>query len=242
MVLAFLASDALVRRSLPPPLRAATPSYAGRQWQRVAFPLLIASSAGVAYSATDTLVLGALRPAAEVGLYQVAHRTAGLLTVLLGASNWVLAPWFAKLHAEADLERLQHVVTRSTRAVFAVTLLVFVVLILWGGSLLGGIFGAPFRAAYPVLLVLGAARVVDVAAGPVVNLLAMTGGQTALAATVGAAALANLAGSAVLIPRLGMMGAAVSFGTAVAVTNLVLAVVVRRHVGVAPTVLGRYSR
>jgi hypothetical protein len=39
-----------------------------------------------------------------------------------------------------------------------------------------------------------------------------------------------------------MTGAAVSFGTAVAVTNLVLAVVVRRQVGIAPTVLGHYSR
>ena len=242
VALAFLAGDALVRRSSPPPLRAATPSYARRGWLGVALPMLLADSVGVVYTATATLVLGALRPAAEVGLYEVALRTAALLAALLGASNWVLAPWFARLHAETRIERLQRVVTLSTRGVFAVTLVGFVVLVLWGRSLLGVVFGPPFRVAYPVLLVLGAARLIDVGAGPVVVLLAMTGGQRALATTVGAAALANLAGCAVLIPRLGMMGAAVSFGTAMAITNIVLAVVVRRHVGVAPTVLGRYGR
>lgn len=239
VALAFASATVLVRRGSPPDLRAAAPEVAPRvAWLRVALPMLLADGLGMLYARTDTLMLGALRPPTDVGLYAVALRSAGLLAVLLGASNWVLAPWFARLHEEGNHERLQRVVTRSTRAVFAVTLLGFGVAVVWGRPLLGVVFGAPFRAAYPALLVLGVARLVDVGVGPVVTLLAMTGGQRALAVTMGGAALGNLVGCGLLIPRLGLMGAALSFGGAVIATNVILAGVVRRRIGVAPSVVG----
>lgn len=238
VVFAFIAGTVLLRRMSPPSLGRARPRYARREWLYVALPLFAASSIGVIYSTTDTLLLGALRPAAEVGFYQAAYRTAAVMTAFLGVSNWVLAPWFAKLHETMDRRRLQHVVTRSTRAVTALTLLMFMVLLFWGDTLLRLVFGSAFERGYPALVVLAVARLVDVGVGPVVNLLNMTGGQRALALTIGAAALANIIGCALLIPRMGMMGAALSSATAVAGSNLVLSAVVRRRTGIGSTVLG----
>lgn len=239
VAIAFGAGASLVRSSSPRSLCAAPPDVSRKGvWLRVALPMLLADSMGMLYTRTDTLMLGALRPATDVGLYAVALRAAAILAVLLGASNWVLAPWFARLHDEGNRERLQRIVTRSTRAVFAVTFLGFCVAVIWGKLLLGTVFGAPFRAAYPALVVLGVARLVDVAVGPVVTLLAMTGGQRALAVTMGCAALANVVGCGLLIPRFGMMGAAFSFGAAVVATNVALAAVVRRRLGVGSTIIG----
>lgn len=233
---ACLAGELLVRRNAPTELLEARPEYEGRRWIGVALPMLVADSVGVIHGKSATLVLGALRPASEVGHYEVALRTAAVLTVLLGASNWVLAPWFAQLHEEGSSERLQRIVTRTTRGVFGVTLLIFAVLTLWGRPLLETVFGPGYGAGYPALLVLGCAHLVNVGVGPVVNLLAMTGGQRALAVTVGGAALVNLVGCALLIPRLGMMGAALSFGVAMVVMNLVLSWVVKQRMGIRPTV------
>lgn len=238
---ACLAGELLVRLYAPAVLLEAKPEYEGRRWAGVALPLLVADTVGVIHGKSATLVLGALRPASEVGYYEVALRTAAVLTVLLGASNWVLAPWFARLHEEGSRERLQRILTRTTRGVFVATLIVFAVLVLWGRPLLETVFGPKFGAAYPALLVLGVAHLVNVGVGPVVNLLAMTGGQKALAVTVGAAALVNLVGCALLIPRLGMMGAALSFGVAMVVMKLVLAWVVKQRLALAPGIRGRLS-
>jgi O-antigen/teichoic acid export membrane protein len=237
-LLAFAVGALLLQRLSPSAIRQVPPRYQPRAWLATALPMGLAESVGVIYGATDIIVLGLLRPAQDVGLYQVALRTGALMLVFLSASNWVLAPWFARLHAGAERQRLQRLVTRTTRAVFAPTFVVFMVFVLAGHELLGLFFGHVFDRAYSVLLVLGAARLIDVAVGPVINLLAMTGGQRILAWTIGGAALINVIGCLVLIPPMGMLGAAVSTGLVMAVTNLFLAFIVHRHIGISSTILG----
>ncbi len=236
--LAFGAGALLLKRLAPAALRVADPVYDTGRWLRTALPLLAAGSAGIVYSSTDIILLGLFRPAAEVGLYQVAVRTAALLVVFLTAANWVLAPWFASLHAEGERGRLQGMVTRATRAVFLPSLVVYAVFVFAGRELLALFFGADYAHAWGVLLILGGARLVDVAAGPVINLMAMTGGQRALAAVIAVAALGNVLGCWLLIGRYGMYGAAISTALAMAATNVALAVLVRRRIGIRTTVFG----
>lgn len=236
--LSFLAGALLLWRTSPVPLRRAPLRYDASVWFRVAVPLLFADAVGVVYMTVDIILLGVMRPANEVGFYQVAVRAAALLLVFVSASSYALAPWFARLHAGGDRARLAGIVRRVTRVVFVASLLVFAVFVLWGRDLIIGIFGPAYAPAYGVLLVLAGARLVDVAAGPVVTLLSMTGGQMAVARTVAATAAVNVAGCLLLIPRMGMMGAAVSSAAAMVATNLVLVWAVRRHLGFQPTVLG----
>lgn len=237
-VAAFGAGAMLLHRLMPAQLRSAGPSYDTRRWLYTAWPLLVADGAGVVYATTDTILLGILRPAAEVGLYQVAVRMASLLLIFLTASNWVLAPWFARLHAEGARPRLQAIVTRATRAVFAAAAVGYSVFLLAGRDLLGILFGQAYLPAWGVLLVLGAARLVDVGSGPVVNLLAMTGGQRILGAVIGAAAAGNLALCVLLIPHYGMYGAATGTAVAMVAANLSLAVFARRTTHIRTTVFG----
>ncbi len=154
----FVVGAGLLRYFSPPPLLKAAPRYDTRQWLGMALPMLAAEGAGVVYTTTDIILLGVFRPAEEVGLYQVAIRTAGLILVFLTASNWVLAPWFARLHASSDRARLQRIVTRATRVTSLLSLAVFGVLVLGGRELLALFFGETFTRAWGVLLVLGGDR------------------------------------------------------------------------------------
>ena len=234
----FLFGTVLLRRLSPPEIREAGPRYEPGIWFAVALPIFIADVLGVLLGNSGTIILGWLRSPEEVGLYQVALRLSGLMLVLLGASNWALAPWFARFHATGEKDRLQGVVTRTTRAIFAATLVMYLVMFLWGEALLGVFFGETFVAAYPVLLILGAGQLVNVASGPVVNLLAMTGGQRELAWSVAVAAILNIIMCILLIPVLGMVGAALSMALTTSTYNVLLAMVVRRRSGVAATILG----
>ena len=100
------------------------------------------------------------------------------------------------------------------------------------------LFGVDFDAAYEILLILSGARLIDVGAGPVASLLAMTGGQSVLARVLAGATIANIVGGLLLIPPLGMIGAAITTATVWATSKVVLVVLTRRHAGINSSILG----
>jgi len=234
----LLFGAALLRRLSPPALRTADSSYEPRAWLTIALPILFTDVLGVVLGNTDTIILGWLRSLEEVGLYQVAFRLSIMMLVLLGASNWVLTPWFARFHATSEKERLQSVVTRTTRAIFAATLVLYLVAALWGKTLLGVFFGEKFVESYPILLILGAGQLINVACGPAYNLLAMTGGQRELAWSTAAAVMLNILLCLLLIPGFGLTGAAISVAITTSAYNVLLAIIAMRRCGIAATVFG----
>ena len=234
----LLFGAALLRWFSPPVLREAESRYEPEVWFAIALPIFIADVLGVVLGNSDTIILGWLRSPDEVGLYQVALRLSGLMLVLLAASNWVLAPWFSRFHVTGEKDRLQSVITRTTRAIFAATLVLYLIVVLWGEALLGIFFGEKFIESYPILLILGVGQLVNVASGPVVSLLAMTGGQVLLAWSVAAIAILNIILCMLLVPKFGVIGAAISIAASTSVYNVLLAVSVKRRSGVAATILG----
>lgn len=235
---AFGVGSVLLARAKVSQLVQADAKWSVGEWRAIALPLFVADALGILFGNTDILMLGMIRSAEEVGVYQVALRLSGLMLVLLGASNWVLAPWFARFHAQEDTARFQSVVTRSGRAIFVATLGMFLVLVLFGKPLLGLFFGEAFQAAYPMMLVLGIGQLINVACGPVVNLLAMANGQKELMMGIGLAVLGNVLLCGLLVPVYGAMGAAVSVALVTIGYNLGLAFLVRQKVGIRATILG----
>ena len=229
----------LLHRLSPSELHEPEVRYKSGEWLAIALPMFLAEVLGVVFGNSDTILLGWFHSPKEVGLYQVALRLSSLMLILLGASNWVLAPWFSRFHTTGEKERLQRVVTRTTRAIFAATLGVYTVMILWGEAFLAMFFGSEFIRSYPMLLILGAGQLVNVASGPVVNLLAMTSGQRELAWSVAVVAVVNIILCILLIPLFGMIGAAVSTATSTAGYNLLLAIVVKRRIGISAAIWGK---
>jgi O-antigen/teichoic acid export membrane protein len=72
------------------------------------------------------------------------------------------------------------------------------------------LFSAEFTAAYPVMFVLAAGFLVRASVGPVEALLNMLGEQRACAAVLAAAAALHVGASMVMVPRFGILGAAVA--------------------------------
>lgn len=237
-LVSLLCGVVLLRRFSPLGLRAAQPQYESREWIAIAWPIYVADVLGVVLVNSDTIILGWMCAPGDVGIYQIALRLSGLMLVLMGASNWVLSPWFARFHTTGERERLQSVVTRTTRAIFAATMMLYLVLFFWGEALLGIFFGEKFVQAYPMLLILGAGQLVNVASGPVVNLLAMTGGQRALAWSATAMVVLNIILCFWLVKVLGPIGAAVAVAVTTSAYNMLLAVVVRRRSGLGATIFG----
>ncbi len=100
------------------------------------------------------------------------------------------------------------------------------------------LFGEEFTAGFTALVILTVGQMVNAGAGSVGLLLQMTGHERDVAVGLAIALAMNLALNLALIPVWGVNGAALGATANVILLNVLLAVQVRRKLGIGPTVFG----
>ncbi len=237
-VIAFLLATAWQASILPSEVRGTPARRQGELWLRVSLPLLFMAGMHLVLSQADILMLGAIENTAEAGIYAVASRVARFVSLGLVAANAIVAPMISELFNTGRREALQHVLALAARGIFAFTIVVGGIFILFGARLLG-LFGPGFVAGYGALVILIAGQAASALAGSVGFLMALTGHHVRAAQIVGASAAINVVLNAVLISTMGMVGAAVATATTVALSNAVMLAYVWRTLHLNPTILSR---
>ena len=225
----------LLYRYLPRPVHAAEARYQTRQWLSSAMPLTLIGGANILNNQTDILMLGFFRTPGEVGMYRVAVQGAMLVAFGLLAANTVVAPQFARLHAQDDKVRLQRLVTASARAILLAALPVALTFIIAGGTIAGWVFGPEFTKSQAPLAILAVGQLVNAAMGSVGFLLNMTGHEKDVAMTLLVTAGLNIFLNLVLIPPYGMAGAASASAVSLALWNIMLWLAVKKRIGINST-------
>lgn len=218
-------------------LRAVVAEYRLRSWLAVALPFLLIDGSFVVLRQTDTLMIGMMVGTSSVGVYAAALKTSAWVNFILLAVNAIAAPMFAALYAEGDRVNLQRLASVVARWMFPLALLVSLGLVVFADPILG-LFGAEFGVAKPAMLWLIGGQLVNVAAGSVGYLLTMTGHQNQCAIAMGCSAGLNLGLNLVLIPRFGVLGAAIATAICMSVWNLWLHALVVKHLGIRPSIWG----
>ncbi|OGF53202.1 MAG: polysaccharide biosynthesis protein, partial [Candidatus Fraserbacteria bacterium RBG_16_55_9] len=223
----------LFYESLPRRVHQAVPVYETREWVRVALPLLIVAGFQVALHRIDILMIGALMGPEDVGIYNVAARTAMFVNFVLMATNAIAAPMFASVYAQKNREGLQRLTSIVAHMSFWPSLASASFLIVFAQPLLG-LFGQEFIAGRWVMITLVLGQLVSVGAGSVGYLLNMTGHQNQSAVAHAWCVLVNIVLNAIGIPLWGMMGAALATASTVALRNIWLYFLVVKNLGVRP--------
>lgn len=208
-----------------------------RVWLQVAFPLLLIAGFFVLIERIDVMMVGTLRGADETGTYNAAARSATFVSFFFAAINSVVVPKLSKLYGASDHAGLQRLLLNASRWTFALSL-VAALLLAGGGRLLLGMFGEEFVApGYAPLLILIGGHLVNASAGPVGQILNITGHQNkslvVYAGTLGLNVVLNLA----LVPSYGSVGAAVATAVSMVAWNVVQYVLVVRILGYWPSFL-----
>ncbi len=214
------------------------------RWLGAGMALLVYQGFHVINTRADMLLLGALRGPASTGPYFAALQISKPLLLGLLAVGAVAAPRFAASHVANRPAEVERLLRWCLLGIAALTLPAAAGLVVAGPWLLG-LFGSEFVGAYPALLVLVAAQTANALFGPVGYLMMMTGRQRQAAACVGLAAAANIALNLLLIPRLGLVGAALGTLASVLIWNGLIWVYLRQRLGmrvsVRPALGGRRS-
>lgn len=239
MGIAFTIGTLVLLKTLPTPMNITAPSYKKTEWMRSAFPLMLITGMQIINARTDIIMLGIMKGPKEAGIYSVANHGAELIIFILFAVNTALAPTVVNLYTSGETEKLQDVVTASTRIILLFSLPIALTLIVFGHWFLL-LFGEAFTQGRMTLAILSAGQLVNASMGSVGLLLIMTGHERNAAIGVGISAALNIILNVLLIPKWSIEGAAIATASSMITWNILLAIWVYKKISIHSTVLGEY--
>lgn len=175
---------------------------------RFALGTQLASSLNITTLQLGTLLAGILLGPAAAGIYRLAQQVADILVkpvnkLLVPA----ISPDMAWMSARRDWSGRAAMVAKSMGLAGALAVAFFLILIFAGEWVLTLIGGAGFAPAYPVLLALAGAGVVQAATFPLEPMLTGAGHMRAVVTSRAAAFLVYISGIGVLTDRFDVLGA-----------------------------------
>ncbi len=213
---ALLAAIALRRLVGRPQVR---PSYDVRRLFGFSMVTWVASLATTGLVWADTIMLGALRTAKEVGQYNVATRLVMLAVFVAPPITASFGPHIADLHHRGRTEALRRVYGVATSWIVRLSLPAFVLLLAFPRELLE-LFGKGFAVGAMVTVILAGGKLIDAATGPCGLMLNMSGRPQISMLNNVCVLIINVALNLALIPRYGIVGSAVAWAVSLALVNL----------------------
>jgi O-antigen/teichoic acid export membrane protein len=171
-------------------------------------------------SHTDRLMLGSMGVARDVGIYSISAFVGDKLTFFQIMFNSIFAPVIADLYHRGKYDELTRIFQTVSKWTLLLTLPVFGACLFLGDFILT-LFGSDFREGWPVLVILAFAYLINISVGPVGYMLMMTGRPGLALMNSWFLGVINILLNLWLIPRYGMLGAAIATGVTVALLNLI---------------------
>ena len=175
---------------------------------------------------TDTLLLGHFETASKVGVYAVVGSLLVPATVVSTAVGQMFAPRISAADGRGDHETLARMLKRVTHWNTAISLPFFTALAVLSTAALG-VFGHRYTVGATALTILALGQLLNTAAGPLGQVINMSGRQYLTMTNNAMVAGLNVLGCLLLIPPYGLAGAASSTALSLTLVNCIKLLEVR---------------
>ena len=186
------------------------PVFPGKNLLRFSIPASLAAAFVVYIFWIDRLLIGYFRTSYENGIYQAASQISMLFSVVLAGINLVVIPMFADAHHKQDRETLQEVYCIATKWGIYFSIPALVVLFVSPKEVLSFLYGTHYSGGAEALIILLLGQFLNLLTGSVNPLIVMTGNQNFLFRLSGVILIFDIAMNMILIPKFGLLGAAIS--------------------------------
>lgn len=222
----------------PEPARAFSGGLAPIENEVISFSAIVFGVSFLEYlmAQADKILIGFYLNAREVGIYAVAMALVAFVPIVLQSVNQIFSPTIADLYARGQIELLGRIFQTLTKWILGLTLPLAAGMVIFAPGLMR-IFGHDFEVGWAVLVIGTLGQLINCGVGSVGYLLLMSGNQRRLIRIQAVMACGMLVLNIVLIPRWGIVGAAVGAAVTNVVTNIWYLAEVRRTLGLLP-----YSR
>lgn len=199
----------------------------------VSFPFFVASGSAVLLSWTDTIMLGNFKGDEVVGIYNGIFKISSLVTITLSLLNSFVAPRIRTAYEEG-VDVLKELVKPYNRMGFGLSLFSYLIIVFLGPFIFN-LMNLPYSdSLYQSLLVLAFGYVINASVGNVGFLLQLTGNHRVFNKIVFVALILNIVLNIVLIPRYGIMGAAIASTVTMSLWNMLSYIMVKVKLGFSP--------
>jgi O-antigen/teichoic acid export membrane protein len=199
---------------------------------RVAWPLGVTKVVLIVLAYASLWIAGAFLAQEEVARYGAAHRLAVYVSFFLLVANLVTSPFIAEMHAQGRMRELERILRTIATTAGIPAFLLLTAFVLFGGPIMGLLFGDYYREAAGLLLLLSLGPMAQVLTGSCEQALMMTGNQgvTMVVAIITSSLTVSVAIWAV--QHYGATGVAAAASAGLILQQAVLLVLVKKKTGI----------
>jgi O-antigen/teichoic acid export membrane protein len=180
----------------------------------------------------DVLIVGALASTYEAGIYSAVSKLAILGTFALEGNRLAIGPQLSAMLSRREHSRAAELFQTATRSLVLATFPLYLVLATFPAVILG-IFGSRYASGAAALTVLSLAMLINLGTGNITVVLLMGGKSSWSAINAGTALIANIGLNLLLVPRFGILGAAIAWSASIAIDNVTAMIEVRWVMGMS---------
>lgn len=195
------------------------PGSPAREIFRYSLPLSVSNVFRIMLQWIDLLLLGYLATTADVGYYSAALRVGAASLAVLMAFNTVFTPVISDLYNRGRVGELQKLLQAVTRWVFIFTYPIFLILLLFAVPVMR-LYGPDFTVASTALILLALGQLVSAGTGPVGQIVLMSGHSCVALINTSIALAISVSLCFIMIPRYGIVGAALAQLASLSITNV----------------------
>ena len=212
-------------------------TFAPWAWLTVSVPIFVTEAFYLLLTYSDIVVLKQFEPPNEVAVYYAAAKTLALVAFIYYSVAQTIAHKFAEHHVSGDNARLVAFLKQSVRLTFWPSLGAIVLLLVLGQPMLR-LYGREFVSGYPLMFIIAVGLLARASVGPAERLLSMLGERRSCALVYAASFALNIALCLALIPRLGLVGAALAGSAALIFESASLYLVAKYRLGLHCFIFG----
>lgn len=185
-------------------------------------PLMISSLITGLFLRTDTMMVGYFSTSHAVGLYSAAFPLATGLLVVFTSFGFLYLPLASRLDSNGEREEVRRIYRLTTKWIFVVTFPAFLMLFVFPDDTINIFFGKQYEEAATALSILSIGFFTNAGVGRNRETLSALGYPEYILGVNSTAFALNLALNLLLIPRYGIVGAAVASTTANVTLNVLV--------------------
>jgi O-antigen/teichoic acid export membrane protein len=211
----------LFMREVTPYITRSTPSpiFETKKILSFSWPLFFVGFLDLINNYINTLMLGYFKTSTDVGIYGAAWRTAFLIPIILESFNSIFAPIISDLYNRKEKKKLEDLFKIVARWIFTVSLPVTILMIFFSREILS-LWGTEYTLGATSLIIISLAQLINCTTGSVGFMLMMTGHTKINLVNNFIGLLSTIALNLLLIPKYGVLGAALSLAAVIAIINI----------------------
>lgn len=197
-------------------------------------PLMFATGVDFLISNTDTFLIGTFLASSAVGIYNVAFQLRRAALFFYHPFTFLLSPVFSRIDATTDLHDAHHIYQVITKWIVLLTIPIFLAIFFFPRIAISLSFGSQYFPGATALRVLAIPMMVTVFLGANEKALIALGHNRISLYVNLAVATINIVLNVLLIPRIGIVGAAIASAAAFLVRDIVFTTALYRWENLHP--------